>query len=502
MPLRGFTDTLRRILSPSGPLREQAITSGIWATLINVFDRVLQITKLIVLANILTPADFGLMGVALLTLAILRQFSQLGIDTALIQRQESNVDEYLNTVWSTKIARGVVIGSIAFVLSPFAAQFFGEPRAANILRVVALSPLILGLQNPGVVYFKKNLEFHKEFVYTLGGTLVNVSVAVVFALVYRDVWALVVGLIAGNFATVALSYLIHEYRPWFEFNREYASELFNYGKWITASGIILFLLTQGDDVFVGWFLTAAGLGFYQMAYRFSNAPATEITHVISNVTLPTYSSIQDDESKLQEGFFTALQLTTFLAAPAAVGIFVTSRLFVNVFLGEQWSPIVVTMQVLSFFAITRAIGAVDGPMLKAIGRPDIATKFQSAQLVLMALLIYPFTSEWGITGAALAVTASILFPSVLKGYVTVRQIKGSYLQYARTVSFPLLCSFLMGLAVYGTDRAVDLPSQSLEFSLLVILGIMSYVSFTLVLQSISSYDITETLQSMLQSAAS
>ena len=146
MTLRKYWDFIQRNLVPKGDITEQAVKSGIWVTLINVFDRILQLAKLAVLARLLAPSDFGLMGIALLTLATLEQFSQLGIDTALIQREEKRVDEYLNTAWSMKIVRGIVIAGIAFVTAPFAAQFFNEPRATDIIRVIALAPLIRGLK--------------------------------------------------------------------------------------------------------------------------------------------------------------------------------------------------------------------------------------------------------------------------------------------------------------------------------------------------------------------
>jgi PST family polysaccharide transporter/lipopolysaccharide exporter len=168
----------KHLLIPKGDVAERAVKSGIWVTLINVFDRILQLVKLVVLARLLAPSDFGLMGIALLTLAGLRQFSKLGIDTALIQREEDNVDEYLNTAWSMKAIRGVVIAGVAFVLAPVAAQFFNELRATDVIRVIALSPLITGLQNPGVMYLRKNLEFHKQFVYTLSSTTTNITVAI------------------------------------------------------------------------------------------------------------------------------------------------------------------------------------------------------------------------------------------------------------------------------------------------------------------------------------
>jgi PST family polysaccharide transporter/lipopolysaccharide exporter len=375
--------------TPSGSVTDRAVQSGAWATLSNVLGRGLQLVKLVVLANLLSPEEFGLIGIALLTLAAIRRVTKLGIDEALIQRPETDVDEYLDTAWVLRSGRGIAIAAVVVAGAPVVADVFDVPAATDVIRVMALVPLLRGVQNPGIVYFRKSLEFHKEFVYQVGRAFADASVAVAAALVLGNVWALVFGALAGVLARLSLSYLVHEYRPGLAFDRKRAREMLGFGKWITLSGALVFLINEGDDAFVGWFLSAGALGLYQVAYRLSNAPATEISHVISSVIFPTYAQLQDDESSLRRAYFRTLQLTTFVAVPSAVGIAVVAPTFVPAVLGPAWTDAVPVMQLLAVWGLMRALGATTGPLFRSVGRPDIESKIQLGKLLIIAAFIYP-----------------------------------------------------------------------------------------------------------------
>jgi PST family polysaccharide transporter/lipopolysaccharide exporter len=317
-------DGFQRTLRPRGNVGEQAVASGAWAMAINVSDRLLQLAMVLALAAMLSPAAFGLMGIALLSVTALRRFSRIGVDAALIQRSEVDVDHYLDTAWSMEVLRGGALTAIGILAAPVVGTVFEEPAAVDLVRAISLYPLLAGLQNPGIVYLKKDLEFHRQFVYRLTGRVVHVGVALGYALVWPSVWALAVGFLAGHVAKLIVSYLIHDYRPRPGFDLSAATQLLDYGKWILGSGVLMFLLSQGDDAFVGWFLGAPALGLYQLAYRIGVAPATEIVGTVSTVAFPAYSKVQDDTASLRQGFYDTVQLTTFVAVPMATGILVVS----------------------------------------------------------------------------------------------------------------------------------------------------------------------------------
>jgi O-antigen/teichoic acid export membrane protein len=349
-------------------LATKVVKGGLWVFALRIINRGLGFVRTIILARLLIPEDFGLLGIAMLAISTLETFSQTGFHAALIQKKE-NIKSYLDTAWTVSAVRGIALFLILFLLAPVIASFFNSPKATLVIRVIAISTLLSGWRNIGIVFFRKELEFNKQFFYEFSATLVDLTVAISLAFTLRNVWALVWGGLAANLTRLFMSYVLHAYRPKLRLQKEEFHELFGFGKWILGSSIIIFLIIQGDDIFVGKILGVTALGLYQMAYLISNLPATEITHAISQVTFPAYSKLQDNLSKLREAYLRVLQIAAFLSFPTAGLIFVLAPDFTIIFLGEKWTPMVPIMQTLCIFGVTRSINATFGSFFTAIGKP-------------------------------------------------------------------------------------------------------------------------------------
>jgi len=492
-------------LRPGGDVASRAVKSGIWAGLANVLGRGLQFLKLGVLTWLLTPTQFGLVAYAMLTLSALRRVTNLGINEALIEKPADDVDEFLDVAWTLRLIRGLIVGGVIVLVAPFVAEFFDHPEATNLIRAIAVVPFLKGIENPGIVYFRKDLDFHLDFTYKVGRAAAIVVAAVVAALLLRSAWAIVIGDIVGGVAALAISYRVHDFRPWPALDRETAGELLGYGKWITASGLLTFLINDGDDGFVGWWLGAGALGIYQVAYRFSNAPATEITHVISGVVFPTYAKLQNDLATLRDAFYKTVQLTTFLSFPTAIGIVVVAPVFADTFLREQWATteMIRLLQVLALWGLLRSLGATTGPLFQAVGRPDYATKIQLGKLLIIVALIVPAAERYGVVGVAAVIVAnSLLFSEPIASYVAVRTVEGKLRTFLRHLAYPATGSALMAGTVVAVREGLALHRGVLAFAVLVAVGAVTYAAASLAMDRWLGYDILGLLNSMRSSALS
>lgn len=474
-------------MKPEVPLFQRVAKGGIWVFALRVLENTLRLLRLVIVARMLAPNDFGLFGIALLAMATLETFSQTGFQTALVQKQ-GDITLYLDTVWTVSIIRGIALFLILFFAAPYIALFFNTPQASLIIRVVGATLCIGGFANSGIVYFQKELEFNKQFFYQLFITVVDFIVVVVVAGVCKNVWALVFGLLAGSIAGLVTSYVIHPFRPSFRLDVKRTRELLGYGRWIFGSTILVFLITQGDDAFVGKLLGAAVLGLYQMAYRISNMPATEITHVISQVTFPAYAKIQDDVSRLREAYVRVLQLTAFLSFPIAGLIFVLAPDFTRIFLGEKWLPMVPAMQVLACEGLVRSIAATTGPLFYASGRPKVDTRWQMIRLFIMALLIYPCTIQWGIVGTSLVVLASILLATIGFSYKAITITGCTLKNFSKAVLIPLFNGVMVVVVVFLLKNSIDLP-DILGFLVLMGIGGTVYLGLTYLFSRYVAYNI-------------
>ena len=490
---------MKKSKSKEKSLSQKVARGGFWVFSLKIIEKILGIVRLIILARILSPNDFGLFGIALLTMSVLETFSQTGFHAALVQKKES-ITNYLDTAWTVSIIRGFILFILLFLAAPYVALFFNSPEASLIIQVIGVSILFRGFTNIGIIYFQKELEFNKQFVYRLSTTMAEFIVAISAVLILRNVWALVYGGLASSVVGLIASYLVHPYRPHFNLNLGKAKELFGFGKWVLGSSILILLITQGDDAFVGKFLGITMLGFYQLAYRISNMPATEITHVISQVTFPAYSKLQSNLPGLREAYLKTLQLTAFMSIPLAGGIFILAPELTTIFLSDKWMPMVPAMQIFCILGALRSIAAASGPIFLALGRPDIEAKLPAAQLALLAILIYPLTVKWGITGTAASVSiVSCSFIFIILSIVIrlVKMEKSEILNLMRCISFPLLAIIpLFPVKMFILKPLVG--NDILLFFMIIAAGIFIYSIVVYILDRYSDYNMVANLKYALK----
>lgn len=489
--LRRLIGRLRSPGDDGAEIGSRVVRSGIWATALNLSDRVLELLTTLVLARLLVPAEFGLIGIALLVLTVLDQFSNLGFSTALIQREEADVDLFMDTTFVVQVVRGAALFALAFLAAPLVASVFGEPGVEPVLQVLALTMLLRGLQNPGVLYFQKRLEFDRQFLFQLSRTGTHTLVTVAAALALGNVWALVYGALAGELVQLAVSYRLVGYRPRLNFDRGMAAQLFGFGKWIFATEVVLFLAVSGDDAFVGWQLSAAALGLYQVAFRISNAPATEITHVISSVMFPAYARLQRDVAALRSMFLRTLDVTFLVTIPMSVGILLVAPAFTRVVLGAAWTGMIPVFQVLAVAGLLRAIQATGGALFRGVGEPAWDFYMNSVRAGVIMATIWPLTDWFGVAGAGLSVVCGIGASLGIWLYKTSQFTALALRSYLRSLAVPAVASAAMGVPV-----AVVTGPTPLRLAGAVGLGVALYPTVAYGLYRLRGEDPVTWLQSL------
>ncbi len=495
----GIRKKVRNLLKPGEGLAQRAARSGLWVYATNITEQVLNFIRIIILARLLAPHDFGLVGVALLAISVLNIFTETGFGRALIQRK-GDIKGYLDTVWSLSVVRGIILTLILFGAAPLVSTFFESPAVSSILKVVAISCIFQGFGNIGVVYFAKELDFSKQFFYRLSGIVFDLAVAVTAAFLLRNAWALVFGLLAASVVKCIVSYVIHPYRPRFNFQLGQAKELFIFGKWLLASSVVTFLAMQGDNAFLGKVLGVTMLGFYQMAFGFANLPSSQIS-IIQRVAFPTYSKLQDNIPILRDTYLRITRLVTFAAIPLAGGIFILGPEFIWLFLGDKWMPIVPALRILAISAVIRAVISTSGALFDGVGKPDITFKMTLARVITLAIIIYPLTTLWGMPGTALATLLAVcaMLPIWIWGSVKIGRIRKS--DFPRILLPPLVGNAIMCAVIFGLGMTVD-QFQLPWFLTSVVTGMATYFGCMLLFVKISDYKVFKDIRFILTSLRS
>jgi lipopolysaccharide exporter len=400
------------MISQENKVNFHSVTAGgVWVMYEKIVKYGLSLLQTVILARLLGPEEFGVLGIGLLLIDIVSTFSQTGADYALIYYQ-TDAKHYYDSAWVLSIGRGIVVGCVLLLIAPLGSSFFSEPRAPDVIRLLALSKVVEGFANIGIVSLRRQLKFQRIFAFESTAALSELLVTVGLALWLRNVWAMTFGLLFAGVLRTGLSYVFISYRPSFRIDKQVMHELFKYGRWVNTSSIMQFILNEGDDLVAGRVFGSEVLGIYQMAYRLSNLPATQITYVINQVVFPTYAALQKQKSRLSRAYLMTLRFTSILIFPLSAGLIFLARPFVVSVLGEDWISTIELVQVLSVWGLTRAIWATTGPLYQAVGAPQFTTKLLLIRVVIQLLLIWPFLSLWGIVGIAWAVVVSalVVFP--------------------------------------------------------------------------------------------
>lgn len=380
-----------------GYLKESIKGVG-WMGALRTVTRLLAFAKIAILARILVPEQFGLFGIASLILAFLEILTATGINVFFIQG-EGKIKDYLNTAWIVSIARGCVISLIVFLASTPVALFFNAPGSLNLIRLIAVVPIIRGFVNPAVISYRKRLLFNKEFYFRSLLFLIESLFTVGFVLITRNVSSLVVGMIAGGFLEVVLSFTLFTERPRLSFEIEKVKKVIKRGKWVTIAGIFNYLFENGDDAVVGRLLNTGALGYYQVAYKISTLPISEVRQTVVKVAFPVYSRISGDKERLKKAYIKTLLTISVFATILGLFIFFFAESVVLILLGINWLRIVPVLKVLSIFGILKAIITSSYPVFNSVKKQEYVAYATFVNLVIMALTIIPFVKNYGIVGA-------------------------------------------------------------------------------------------------------
>ncbi len=434
----------------------------------------------------------------MLAIATLDTFSQTGFHAALIHKKNPT-KIYLDTAWTISIIRGAILFIILFISAPFFADFFNTSQATLVIRVIAFSTLMSGLRNIGIVYFQKDLEFHKQFWFAFSIAIVDMALSITLAFILRNVWALVFGGLSANLIGLVLSYILHPYRPKIKIDYKIFKELFSFGKWLFGSSIIIFLASHGDDAFLGKILGVTALGYYQMAFNIGNFPSSETAGVISKVAFPAFVKLKEVSHQLKGSYLKTVRIVILLSAPLTSGIIVLAPQFTQLFLGEKWLPIVLPLQILALSGMFRSIAGTGGSIFNAIGKPKLDFVKDTIRLIVVVLTIYPFTKLWGITGTSLSVLFGLIASCLVWLRSSMREMKTTLKEYLSIFYPPIIGSISMCIVISIVLKISAICcSQISSFVLTIIISMIFYLSLMLLMEKRLNYNGLKELKIILK----
>jgi len=447
-----------------------------WTGVSRLSTQVFRFIIIIILARLLNPADFGIVGLAAIFLGLIDVIKELGLSAAIVQRKEINEIHLSTSFWASVIA-GITLFIIAILASPFVADFFQEDIVQPILIVSAIGLIIGSFSVIHYALLEKSLNFKKLTIAEVCAAFVSGMVSVFLAINGYGVWSLVFGGLAGSFISVVILWKIVAWRPSLRFSFARFKELFGFGSHVMGSKVLNYTHSNMDYLVVGKLLGTSALGYYSFAYHLITFPVHKVSMMVTRVTFPAFSTIQDDNNTLRKGYLKVVRYISLITFPMLAGMFVVAPEFVVVVYGAKWAPMILPLQILCLAGALKSIGTTTGSILLSKGRADILFKCDILAAIVLPIAVI-IGANYGIAGVAAAVTVSMVSIFPIVQMITNKLIDLSMFSYFKAIYPAIIGSLtlIVGVEIYQRMSLAiyDLPAMGI-LSSSALIGIIIYI---------------------------
>lgn len=359
----------------SGSLRSQSISGMKWSAIERFAVQGIQFVLGLILARLLTPSDYGIIGMLAIFMAISQTIIDSGFSKALIQKQDRTETDF-STAFFFNIVVGLVCYIILFITSPYIASFFNEPILKDVLRVLAINLFLNSLAVVPVAKLSIKVDFKTQSKASIISTVLSGGLGIVLAYRGVGVWALVAQSVSHSFVNVLLLWCLLKWRPQWKYSWESFRKLFSYGGNVLVAGIISTIYTNINTLVIGKFYTPKDLGYFTRGQQFPSLLSTNLTAIVQRVTFPILSIIQDDDERLASvyrdyikisslGIFFLLVFLSSIAAP-----------LVDFLLTDKWSDAVIYLQVFCYALMFDHICAINLNLLYVKGKTNLVLRLE------------------------------------------------------------------------------------------------------------------------------
>lgn len=382
---------------------KSAREGGAWSVISYAFSKVAGFASSIVLARLLMPEHFGLIGMVNIVLGLAQMLGNCGIGFALIH-QRDDVDEYANTTWWLDLLSGVLLFSAANLCAPLAARYFHQSEQSILPLLITVSSinfLIMPIGGTMSALLTRDLRFRENTKIDLAGGLTTSVLTIAFALLGAGVWSFVIPTILSNILVAALRWNACSWRPRTRVQWRLGKKLVNFGWKMFGASVFDYLNQNADFILVGAILGERQLGLYVFAYNLGLWIVQNVSTTISAVAFPTFASLQGDPARAKGMFLKLIRVISLVGFPIVCIQWAVAPLYIGSVYGEKWLPSVMAFRLIAVYGIGRAVCAPGGTLISALGRPDISLKINAIVSPILITAIF-IGSHYGIGGVALA----------------------------------------------------------------------------------------------------
>jgi len=366
-------------------------------------EQTLRFVRVMILARILLPDDFGLLAIVLVVVKIFESIAEIGIKQSVIQNKRGASPEYLNTAWWFQLVRALGLFIIAIMASPWISCFYNKPEILKLLQFSCLTILFRGLISPRAYLFEKEFKFGWGILLTQGSGAIGTIITIIAAYITRNVWALVLGFVAETACMFLISYILAPFMPRFKIDKECLSEIMKFARGMFGLPILAMVAFQTDIIVLGKMVTSDQLGMYSLLVTLTALPIMIFSQTISPVLLPAFAKKQDNKDSLVWAVLKISQGIALVIVPLVFFISSCARGILNLAYGFRYTTVTFVCAVLTFRILLRTEATVFSSIYIAVGKPHLHRLIVLLRAVIIVGFIYPSILYFGLIGAAAVV---------------------------------------------------------------------------------------------------
>ncbi len=457
-------------------IKKNALFGLSWTMFEYILFIILQLSQLAVLARILTPEDFGIYAIGMFFTTLGNSVFALGMGPALIQKQ-GDVTEYIDTAWSTNLLISIFAFVLLLTIIPtIVGGYFKNTEAIMPSLVLSSVVFISGLNNIGMVIYRKKIELKKIFILNIVPKIIGVVFSIMLSIYFMSYWGLVVGIIMEYCIRVFLSYYLTPIRPKFKVDKDKFFELYSFGGWLQLKNLFSWLTNNMDTFVIGMLTSTSMLGFYSRAMTIARLPESLILRVINTISFPLLSHYNNSESKFQATVEVNNDLVLLLTFPIILISQFFGEAIVLIILGDKWLEMTEVFQLLIIAISIQAYLSSYTPVIRSLGYTKLEFILFLFKILILLVTLYPLVDSYGIKGAAYAI---ILANILVVPYMIINISKIIKLNFKNIVS-----SFFISLATlllsYMIALNLNIHSISEPIYMIIDLGILLIIYFVII----------------------
>lgn len=435
-------------------LKDQTIKGMFWSVVERFGSIMLQFVANILLARILTPVDFGLVGMIMVFIAISNTIIESGLSAALVNKKNATESDY-STIFFMNTALSLFFFIILMVSAPYISEYYHQPQLTDLLRALSFILIFNALNNIQYTQLIKAINFKQLAKVNLAATLVACTISVILAYNGYGVWSLVIQLLLIAFIRTILFWIWSTWRPSIIFSLNSLKELFGFGSKLLLSALLDTVYNNLQALVIGRVFSAKDLGFYSQAKKFEEVPSYTFSSVVNQVTFPVFVKLQDNFEELRKGVSKSMKTLVFLQFPVMFLLIIIAKPLFELLFTSKWNDAIPYFQILCFSGMLISMHTTNLNILKAIGKSNLFLylEFAKKTVGVIALVI---GLQFGVLGLVIGIAASSYISFFINAYFSGGAIEYGVFKQIKDIIPTYLLSLLPAIIIYITLSMLNL----------------------------------------------